>query len=311
MLLACRRGGGGLLAPGAVVAWAAFALDLADGLFSYMKSDLLVAVLPIVLIGFDRAHASPSRASLMSRFAPPVAAGVLIVYFFLFVVSTYSPTRRRDFREGTDPYSVPVTPYLTEALLAGIPGTADFRDAHRFPNGVWGLIGRMSMTPYPAWAYRQVESAGFRGLGFFEELLTNVTPRVLWPDKPVVSPGRDFSVTIGVAANFDSARSATALTMQGAYYWRGGYVWLVLGCALSGAAFAVSWLLFRNQNILNPASTVVVIMLCHEGFRWFESAFVGGFPMYIYLLVVFLPAQVVLRHAVGYRVSRPPRRSEA
>jgi len=211
---------------------------VADGFFSYMKSDLLVAVLPIVLVGFDRARAGPSRGRPLSRFAPTIAVGVLIVYFFLFVVSTYSSTRRRGFwdhGEGADPYSVPVAPYLTEALLAGIPGTAEFRDAHRFPNGVWGLIGRMSMTPFPAWAYRQVESAGFSGVGFFEELLTNVTPRVFWPDKPLISPGRDFSVTIGTAADFDSARSATALTMQGAYYWRGGYAWLVLGCALSGA----------------------------------------------------------------------------
>ena len=73
------------------------------------------------------------------------------------------------------------------------------------------------------------------------------------------------------------------------------------GCAISGAAFALMWLLFRNETMLNPASALVALMLCHEGFRWFESAFLGGFPMYAYILIVFLPFQIAMRRVVGYR----------
>ena len=88
----------------------------------------------------------------------------------------------------------------------------------------------------------------------------------------------------------------------------GGYAWLVLGCVLSGAAFGAAWLLFRNQLVLNSASAIVALMLYREGFRWFESAFVGGFPMFLYVLIVFLPLQLVMRRVVGYRpVLRPGR----
>ena len=159
----------------------------------------------------------------------------------------------------------------------------------------------MSMTPLPAWTYQRVEQVGFQETGFFEELLVQVTPRLFWPDKPNISPGRDFSITIGQFRNVEEASSSTAVTLQGAYYWRGGYAWLVLGCALSGAAFGAAWLLFRNHLVLNPASAIVALMLCHEGFRWFESAFLGGFPMFLYVLIVFLPLQLVMRRVVGYR----------
>ena len=237
----------------------------------------------------------------------------MVAYFFLFVVSVYSPPRRvvlSEYGISFDPtvrYDVPVTPYLTDALLSAVPGTEAFREAHRFPNGVWNLIGRMSVTPYPAWAYRQVETVGTRGGSFFDELLVTVTPRIFWPEKPLVSFGHDFAVTIGLARSVESATSAVAPSMQGAYYWWGGYLALVLGCALTGAGFAVMWLLFRDQCMLNPASAMAALILCHEGFRWFESALLGGFPMYLYLVIVFVPLQFAVRLVFGYRPTTPAR----
>ena len=63
MLLAARRGRDGLLAPGAVLAWAVLVLDVVDSFFSYMKSDLLVAALPLVLISLDRGAAGAAGAA--------------------------------------------------------------------------------------------------------------------------------------------------------------------------------------------------------------------------------------------------------
>ncbi len=307
MLLAARRlGPGWLHTPATRVALVLLALDLVAGVFSYSKSPLLIGFLPLVLIGFDHAGAG-SWPRLRRQLLRPAAGACLVVYFFLFVISVYSPSRRAAFREygssvaETNPYDVPVVPHLADALARAVPGTAEFREAHRFPNGAWSLIGRMSMTPFPAWAYQRVESAGFRQAVFLDELLVSVTPRILWPGKPELAHGREFAVAIGQASSVESASTSVALTMQGAWYWWGGYLWLVLGCGLSGAGFAGAWCLFRDQCGLNPASAVVMLLLCHEGFRWFESAFLGGFPMFLYLLLVFLPLQLVMRRVVGYR----------
>ena len=315
MLVACRNRGGRSLSPLSPQSGAAYvflALDVLDGLFSYMKSNVLIAMLPLVLVMADRMSARQRQSGLLAL-GRPAAAILLVAYFFLFVVSIYSPPRRAALWEYgiySDPtvrYIVPVAPYLTDAVLAGVPGSDMFREAHRFPNGVWRLIGRMSVTPYPAWAYRQVETAGTRAGSFFEELLVSVTPRIVWPDKPTISFGRDFAVTIGLARNIESATSAVAPSMQGAYYWWGGYFALVLGCALTGAGFAVVWLLFRDQCMLNPVSAMAALVLCHEGFRWFESSLLGGFPMYLYLVIVFVPLQFAARHFLGYRPAAPAR----
>ena len=313
MLLAARRAGDGwLYTPAARGALVMLALDLVTGVFSYSKSPLLIAVLPLVLLGFDHTGAGPWPRMRRQLLLP--AAGVcLVVYFFLFIVSVYSPSRRAVFSEYgssvavTNPYEVPVVPHLADALAGAIPGTAEFSEAHRFPNGAWHLIGRMSMTPFPAWSYQQVELMGFREAVFFDELLVSVTPRILWPGKPELAHGREFAVAIGLASSVESASTSVALTMQGAWYWWGGYWWLMLGCGLSGAAFAGAWLLFRDQCRLNPVSALVALVLCHEGFRWFESAFLGGFPMFLYLLLVFLPLQLVMRRVVGYRTVAPGR----
>ena len=309
MLTSCRNdrwGGWGAASPWAGAAYVFLGLDVLDGLFSYMKSNVLIALLPLVLVVADRTSARlrPGGRLALGRLAAAILA---VAYFFLFVVSVYSPPRRVVLSESGisfDPtvrYDVPVTPYLTDALLGAVPNTDAFREAHRFPNGVWTLIGRMSVTPYPAWAYRQVETAGTRTGSFFDELLVTVTPRIFWPEKPMVSFGRDFAVTIGLARSVESATSAVAPSMQGAYYWWGGYFALVLGCALTGAGFAVMWLLFRDQCMLNPVSAMAALILCHEGFRWFESALLGGFPMYLYLVIVFVPLQFAVRLVVGYR----------
>ena len=315
ILIAARNVGGGRLgAPYAPIAYSLLGLSLIDALHSYMKTDILISVLPLVVLGFEHASDVSSRG-LLSRLIRPVAGTIVVLYLFLFVFSSYSSLRRTDFwgvHSGSvlaDRYTIPVTPHLIDSLWSAIPGTSEFREAHQFPNGAWRLIGRMSITPLPAWIYQEVESAGFRQTGFIEELLLSVTPRIVWPDKPLVRHGVEFAVAIGQESSVDGATNSIAMTMQGAWYWRGGYFWLMLGCAMSGVAFALAWLMFRNQIMLNPASAIVALTLFHEGFRWFESASLGGFPMYAYILIVFVPLQYVLRRGMGYR--RTPIRQPA
>ena len=306
MLVAGLNSGAGRPSwPRVGVAVVFLALDLVDGLYSYMKSDILVAALPLVLVATDRRARRWLPERLSRRQA--VSTVVLLACFFLFVIGVYAPPRRDALRvagAGEAPalrYDVPVTPFLVDALSSAVPGTERFAETHRFPYGAWKLIGRMSLTPYAAWVYRHVEAAGAREDSFLEELLVAVTPRIIWPNKPDVSFGREFSVAIGEARTFDTAASSTAVTLQGAYYWWGGYPAVLLGCALTGAGFALVWMLFRDQWLLNPVAALGCLALCHEGFRWFESAMLGSFPLYMYLFIVFVPLQYVARRVLGYR----------
>ena len=135
MLLASRRGGhggtDGFPSPRGL-AYVLLGLDLADGFFSYMKSPLLVAILPLLLIRAEQGPARRQPGLGLRPFRPAVAV-LLAAYFFLFVVSSYSEARRPAFwefgagPERADPYDVPVAPYLAPAVLGAIPGTAGVR----------------------------------------------------------------------------------------------------------------------------------------------------------------------------------------
>ena len=309
---AVNSGQGGPSWPRAGVALGFLALDLVDGFYSYMKSDILVAALPLVLVATDRRARRWSPERFSRRRA--MAAVFVVACFFLFVVGTYSPPRRDALQQAgalETPalrYDVPVAPFLLDALGGAVPGTERFAETHRFPHGAWRLIGRMSSTPHVAWVYGYVEGGGTREESFFEELLVAVTPRVVWPEKPEISYGREFAVLLGEARSVDSARTSTAVTLQGAYYWWGGYPALLLGCTLTGAGFALVWLLFRDQWLLNPVAAACCLALCHEGFRWFESAMLGSFPLYLYLFIVFVPLQYAARRVLGYRPALVPAR---
>lgn len=296
--------------PRVGVALVFLTLDLVDGLYSYMKSDILIAALPLVMLAADRRVRGRLPGRNFRRRA--VAAAFLVAWFFLFVVGVYSPARRDamwlagDGEVRTSRYDVPFAPFVLDALRGAVPGTESFAETHRFPDGAWKLIGRMSLTPYAAWIYRHVEAAGAREDSFLEELLVAVTPRVVWPDKPEISFGREFTVIFGGATSLASARSSTAVTLQGAYYWWGGYPAVMLGCALTGAGFAFAWLLFRDQWLLNPVAAVGCLALCYEGFCWFESAMLGAFPLFLYLFIVFVPLQYAARRVLGYRPALVP-----
>ena len=282
-------------------------VNAAWSLFSYMKSDLFIALLPFMLIAAQSGMARDRRMTFKRLFWPVIFSAFFLV-FFLFVVSAYSESRRSEFWIGTErkaEYDVEVIAHVERALLAVLPWTEENTKMHRFPDrGAWNMIARMSVTNLTAWSYARVDSRGVRPDSFFESVLVAVTPRVVWPDKPLLSPGADFHATIGLATSGATATSATALTLQGAYYWWGGMLALIVGCFVTGSGFAVLLNIFSSTNKVNPISALITMVLCFEGFNWFESAFLGSFPFYLYALIVFLPLRSFFNYLILDGVSR-------
>lgn len=297
-----------------VFTWLSILVNVVWSLFSYMKSDLFIALLPVILATIQNNFRGATKVNLRSMFAPFLLL-LVAAYFFLYVVSAYSQLRRPDFwvtggqAVSTYKLDIEVSSHLQKALLSSLPWTTENEELHKFPtSGVWNMVRRMSLITYPAWSYGHVKSVGTNPESFFGSVLVAITPRLLWPDKPQLSPGRDFEVTIGNARSYETATSATALTMQGAYYWWGGMLGLVIGCFATGLGFAIVWDLFAAEAMVNPISSLTMLALFYEGFHWFESAFLGSMPFYAYAVIVFLPLQLLLRNLIGYQ--RVNRRSE-
>ena len=66
-------------------------------------------------------------------------------------------------------------------------------------------------------------------------------PRVLWPGKPLIDRGRDFTTALGWAADASQATTSTGQTSAGELYWNFGWPGVLVGMYLLGAAISGVW----------------------------------------------------------------------
>jgi hypothetical protein len=71
---------------------------------------------------------------------------------------------------------------------------------------------------------------------------TTFVPRLLWHDKPMIDPGRYFTVALGGASDVSVVTTSTGQTSAGELFWNFGWPGVILGMYLLGAAISmVHW----------------------------------------------------------------------
>jgi hypothetical protein len=84
-----------------------------------------------------------------------------------------------------------------------------------------------------------VRAQGFQYGATMENLTYAFIPRLLWPEKPMVTRGLWFTAYLGGSGSEEEAESNTALYSAGELYWNFGILGVVLGMAIMGAMFAL------------------------------------------------------------------------
>lgn len=303
----CRRRKRSLFHHDMIIPLVLLGFAVVSGLSSYMKTDLLISLFPLVFMLLDSAlnryGGSKKHYKLHLKY---IASIGLIGYFFLFTVSAYSELHRKGFWENmgvgevipTQSSAPAILPDLIKSVKGSVPGTEAFTELQRYPDhGVWHMVNRLSVTPWAATSIKLVEMSGTRQDSMLGAILLSITPRILYPDKPQLVWGREVAVELGQARSVESASTSTGLTMYGFLYWWGGYGNMMIMALLSGAGFAFVYLLFVRDWRFNPISALVIMALSYNGFHWKESDVLGGFPFYLYMLIVFFP----LARLISYR----------
>ena len=264
---------------------------------SYMKSDLLIVLLPFIIIFLEKYRRELKKLKV-SKSIFRILPLFLILYFFVVTMTTYSETRRTFI--GNDQYaidraeSVEVIPFLITGFMASIPGTEQFERFNSFPSGgAWHFLKRLSVTNLGAWAYKEVQDFGYWDRSFFKDLLVSIVPRVLWPNKPDFWPGRIFASKVGHADSPETATTSTALTMAASFYWWGGIVAVIIGMSISGLLVAAAYRFVQNRQTSNPMAALVTILLLYSSLMWYEGAFYGTIQLMLYLFIVFIPLIIV------------------
>lgn len=106
----------------------------------------------------------------------------------------------------------------------------------------------------PRWVpYANGETLFLPAIGFF-------IPRVLWPDKPSFSMGRDFAETFRVVHMLDS-ETRVSVTVPGELYWNFDLPGIIVGMALWGLALRFFYRRYGEGEALDPIRHAIHVVL--------------------------------------------------
>lgn len=266
---------------------------------SYMKSDILIALFPFILIYAEKYRERLKKKKVFNTTLRTLSL-VVILSFFTATITTYSEVRRAFIGgEINIAKSVEVTPFLLTGILASIPGTEEFDRFNTFPTGgAWNFLKRLTVTNLGAWSYQEVGEFGYWDRNFLNDLLLSIVPRVFWPDKPNFWPGRDFATKVGHADSPETASTSTALTMAASFYWWGGIFAVILGMSTSGLLVAASFRFVQHRQTSNPVAALIAIVLFFSSLLWFEGAYFGTIQLFLFIAIIFAPLIIIYESLV-------------
>lgn len=228
-----------------------------------------------------------------------VAGGIVVVLLYAFLLSPFISFARLD----AGAVGVRSAGELGDTVATYV-GTR-YEDLASFVPGVQGWWTRLSYSSAQAFA---MDAYDHSATGESVRLaLYAFLPRLLFPDKPIMSPGRDFTAKV----LGDDMDSSTAPGIFGEAYWNGGWL-LVFALSLYVGVLFAGLTVFAKQVIATGKYEYLLIVLIgiKMGYRpddWFAGAYVGTLANVVVLYVVlrFLVMPLIrVPRARGMRHSR-------
>jgi predicted membrane protein len=134
-------------------------------------------------------------------------------------------------------------------------------------------------------------------------ILYAVVPRILFPDKPMLTPGREFTTAI-------TGQVGETATVPGVFaeaYWNGGWPMVVMICLLTGFLFwhytsfaekTVRYGLFQYLPVV-----MIGVTIGYSPADWFVSTFIGPTVngVVLYVVIRFLIMPIIVSSALNIR----------
>lgn len=244
------------------------------------KMEVLLAVLPFgVLI----VQTKKLRKWL------PFAAALGFFFYLALVAPAINNSRNIPTLQGMTAWDKVVQSAETNSILAHGESTWDLL-SEQYGNLMMRMFEPPSATGF---IVGEVVRSGLQLGETMRSLEYAFIPRIIWPQKPMVSRGAWFTSYIGMAARPQEATSSTGMTAFGEWYWNFGILGEVGGMFLIGILMGGLWRLAGDYPIFDPlrmllysalivdavmlpeASTVLVTMvtlyLMFGGMMWLRS----------------------------------------
>jgi len=268
------------------------AMELVTGLMSLSKLAVVMVLIMILLgIFFCRPR--------MNVFITGITLIGLIYIVFLSSFVTYARLAVRvGGLQSQEEFSTSILEYAKEGRLDALGQKPYVQD--------WW--SRLNYANVQAFAMNSYDS-GNPG-DTYSLIPFTVVPRVLYPEKPIMSRGPEFNELITGSNN-----SASAPGLFGDAYWNGGWLYVILSCLYAGLVYAIftnlSIRYIREWKLAYLPVAFIGIMMGMRPDEFFFSSFVGpsfeAIVLYIairYFITPVLSAKKLVIDGFGQEMRR-------
>ena len=198
-----------------------------SAMFSYMRGEVAYPLFAFFLAFLMR--------KAVTRRVVVIASLVLIVFSFFYKVT--GDTRGEDIF-GTERIEVILSGFLgdhSDSVLAGNNEGGD--------SALMSLIARGCNFGQLSQVARVADEEGLYYGRTLEYLSYAFIPRLIWPEKPLITPGQWFAEKIGHGSRISETQFSNSInmTVAGELYLNFGWFGAVAGLALMGFLYAVFW----------------------------------------------------------------------
>jgi hypothetical protein len=256
--------------------WLLFAAIICDVtyslLFSYMRGEVVYPLLMFFLALMMRKAMTKKHIALVLLLLPVLA----------FVYRGIGELR------GYGIYGAERVTKLTEQLGPGAAGADSPEEREGIDNALMTLMARGCLFGQLSQVARIVDEEGYYDGETLEYITYAFIPRIIWPEKPLITPGQWFAEKIGRGWRISdtSFSNSINMTLAGEFYLNFGWIGAILGVALMTFLFAIFWSatgFYDKGN--NPVGQVLGISIL---FQATVSSSAAGILNLIFLYIAML-----------------------
>jgi hypothetical protein len=250
------------LLVGAVISDVTYSL-----LFSYMRGEVVYPLLMVFLAVMMRKGVNKKHIVLTVLLLP----GLAFVYREIGELREYGI------------YGTERVTKLTEQLKPGSINADSSEEKEGMDDALMSLVARGCQFAQLSQVARIVDEDGFYDGETLEYLTYAFIPRIIWPEKPLITPGQWFAEKIGKGTRISDTQFSNSInmTLAGEFYLNFGWVGAIIGVAFMTFLYAVFWEstgFYLEGN--NPVGQILGIGIL---FQATASSSAAGIPNLIFL----------------------------
>lgn len=220
---------------------------------------------------------SGSKAHIMFTFLPLVWASIMfpkwrkalflivpiLAMVYLFVVfPIVMESRRLELKAGETEF---------DRVLRAYEMSSETEQKHiteRFLENVDAFFNRQFDASATAFLIGDVRSSGHAKDDFVQRYLIGIVPRILWPDKPVVTRGDWFAKYTGIIKEDEESGMSLGISAIGDWYWVFGLGGVIMGMLGIGMAFGYLWRMAGENPLSRPLG---LLLYCNLFFSMIDQ----------------------------------------